>query len=72
MSFPSSFHYENESDFIRRLIMPVLQRLGFSAVTNYRGTREHGKDLVFGETDRFDHLPPSGGPGQRKPGLRCR
>ena len=55
MSFPSSFHYENEADFIRRLIVPVLQRLGFDAVTNYHGTREHGKDLVFGETDRFGH-----------------
>ena len=55
MSFPSSFHYENESEFIRRLIEPVLQRLGFDAVTNYHGTREHGKDLVFGETDRFGH-----------------
>ena len=55
MSFASSFHYENEADFIRRLIVPVLQRLGFDAVTNYHGTREHGKDLVFGETDRFGH-----------------
>ena len=55
MSFPSSFHYENEADFIRRLIVPVLQRLGFDAVTNYHGTREYGKDLVFGETDRFGH-----------------
>ena len=55
MSFPSSFHYENEADFIRRLVVPVLQRLGFDAVTNYHGTREHGKDLVFGETDRFGH-----------------
>jgi hypothetical protein len=53
MSFPSSFHYENEADFIRRLVVPVLQRLGFDAVTNYHGMREHGKDLVFGETDRF-------------------
>ena len=52
---PSSFHYENEADFIRRLIVPVLQRLGFDAVTNYHGTREYGKDLVFGETDRFGH-----------------
>ena len=39
-------------DFIRRLIIPILERLGFRVMI-YHGTREFGRDLVFGATDRF-------------------
>ena len=36
--------------------MPLLHRLGFSIVVHFHGSREFGKDLVFGEIDRFGHV----------------
>jgi hypothetical protein len=55
MSIHKALNYADESDFVQRLLIPVLERLGFERVTNYHGAREFGKDLVFGETDKFGH-----------------
>src|SRR5947208_1568790 len=56
MAFPLEFKYTNEEDFIQRFLIPLLQRLGFSLVVNYHGHSEFGKDLIFGEIDRFGHV----------------
>jgi hypothetical protein len=56
MAFPPEFQYANEGDFIQRLLIPLLQRLGYSLVVNYHGTLEYGKDLLFAEVDRFGHV----------------
>jgi len=36
--------------------MPLLLRLGFGIVMNYHGQREFGRDVVFGDVDRFGHV----------------
>jgi hypothetical protein len=56
MALPAEFNYRNEDDFIQRLLIPLLQRLGFSLVVNYHGSSEFGKDLIFAEVDRFGHV----------------
>lgn len=57
MAIPSELSsYANEDDFCQRYIIPLLGRLGFSIVVNYHGAREFGKDVVFGEIDRFGHV----------------
>lgn len=48
--------FDNESGLIGRFLIPLLGRLGFSIIVNYHGTREFGKDLIFGEIDRFSHV----------------
>src|SRR5687768_1567002 len=48
--------FTSEDDFVQRFLIPLLFRLGYSVVVNYHGKREHGKDLVFGEFDRFGHV----------------
>jgi len=57
MAFPSELkQFANEDDFIQRFLVPLLKRLGFGLVTNYHGNTEFGKDLVFGEIDRFGNI----------------
>jgi hypothetical protein len=56
MAMPQEFAYQDEADFTAKLLIPLLQRLGFSLVVNYHGSREFGKDLVFGEIDHFGHI----------------
>jgi hypothetical protein len=56
MPIPSEFNYSNEADFVQRFLIPLLQRLGFSVVVNYHGSREFGKDLIFAEVDRFANI----------------
>lgn len=56
MAFPPQLQFANEDDFTQRLLIPLLQRLGFSLVINYHGTSELGKDLIFAEIDRFGHV----------------
>jgi len=56
MAFPPQFQYANEEAFIQGFLIPLLQRLGFSLVFNYHGSSEFGKDLIFGEIDRFGHV----------------
>jgi hypothetical protein len=55
MAIPQELQqYSNEADFTARFVIPLLQRLGFSVVLNFHGTREFGKDLVVGDRDRFN------------------
>jgi hypothetical protein len=56
MAFPTELaSFKCEDDFIQRFLIPLLKRLGFSVV-NYHGTREHGRDLIVAEMDRFGHV----------------
>jgi|GEM_PF-2783470 len=48
--------YSNEGDFIRKFLIPLLRRLGFSILVDYHGKREFGVDLIFAEIDRFSHV----------------
>lgn len=56
MAIVNSFSFLNEADFLDQLILPMLQRLGYSLVSRFHGTREFGKDAVFAELDRFGHV----------------
>jgi hypothetical protein len=56
MAIPKELEYDSEAIFITKFVVPLLQRLGFSLVVNYHGTKEFGKDIVFGEIDRFGHV----------------
>lgn len=56
MAFPADFNYRTEEEFTQNLVIPLLNRLGFSVVLNYHGTMEFGKDLIIGEFDRFAHV----------------
>ena len=56
MAIPKELNYRNEDDFTQRLLVPLLQRLGFSMTVNYHGSREFGRDLIFAEFDRFGHV----------------
>ena len=57
MAIPPEFrNFNDEADFTARWIIPLLHRLGFSVVVNYHGQREFGRDVVFGEIDRFGHV----------------
>lgn len=48
--------FADEARFCTRFLVPLLRRLGYSIVTEYHGQREFGKDLVFGEIDRFGEV----------------
>ncbi|QDT14850.1 hypothetical protein [Alienimonas californiensis] len=48
--------YQNEEQFTDEFLIPLMRRLGFSVVMNYHGASEFGKDVVFGEVDRFGHV----------------
>jgi hypothetical protein len=48
--------FGSEADFTSRFLVPLLRRLGFSVVADYHGKQEFGKDLVFGEIDRFGEV----------------
>jgi len=57
MPFAEEFsQYKNEADFRDRMLIPLISRLGYSMVVNYHGQREFGRDIVFGEIDRFGHV----------------
>jgi hypothetical protein len=57
VAIPSEIgNFSSEDDFVQRFLIPMLFRMGFSVVANYHGKREQGKDLVFGEIDRFGHV----------------
>jgi hypothetical protein len=43
----------SENAFVQKFLIPLLSRFGFEIVKNYHGSREHGRDLIFGEIDRF-------------------
>jgi len=51
------YHGENkEFQFRDEFVMPLLIRLGFGIVVNYHGQREFGRDVIFGDVDRFGHV----------------
>lgn len=56
MPIEKEFKFQNEADFTSHFLVPLLRRLGFSVVVDYHGVREFGKDLVFGEIDRFGEV----------------
>ena len=57
MPIEKEFNYANEADFTSHFLVPLLRRLGFLIVAEYHNTvAEFGKDLVFGEIDRFGQL----------------
>lgn len=45
--------FVDEASFRRDFIKPLLNKLGFSLVTDFHGRREFGKDFVFSELNRF-------------------
>jgi hypothetical protein len=48
--------YPNEAEFRERFVKPLLNRLGFFAVTHEHGSQEFGKDFVFSELHRLGGL----------------
>ena len=54
MPFPAEFNgIRNETQFVKNFVHPLLRKLGFAVILDYHGMEEFGKDLVFGEIDRF-------------------
>lgn len=59
MAIPIQLLYQGENkefQFRDGFVMPLLIRLGFGVVLNYHGQREFGRDVVFGDLDRFGHV----------------
>jgi hypothetical protein len=56
MPLEPALSFQNEADFTSRFLVPLVRRLGYSIVAEYHGAREFGKDLVFGEIDRFGEV----------------
>lgn len=56
MAYPPEFDYANEADFTDRLVVPLLNRLGYSLVVNFHGANEQGKDLIVADVGRFSHV----------------
>jgi hypothetical protein len=59
MTIPAQLNYSGpnkEFQFRDVFIMPLLIRLGFGVVANNHGQREFGRDVVFGDVDRFGHV----------------
>jgi hypothetical protein len=47
---------QKEFQFRDKFVMPLLVQLGFGIVVNYHGKRELGRDVIFGDLDRFGHV----------------
>ena len=59
IAIPSELTYEGsdkEFQFRDKFVMPFLVQLGFRIVLNYHGQRELGRDVIFGDVDRFGHV----------------
>ncbi|MBI3462300.1 MAG: hypothetical protein HY000_04460 [Planctomycetes bacterium] len=59
MGIPAELVYQGpdkELQFRDMFVMPLLVRLGFGVVVNYHGQREFGRDVIFGDLDRFGHV----------------
>ena len=59
MAIPAQLSYQGPSkefQFRDQFVMPLLVRLGFGVVANNHGQREFGRDIVFGDIDRFGHV----------------
>lgn len=48
--------FAGEAEFRARWINPFLQKLGYTMVTHSHGPDEHGKDHIFADFDRFEHV----------------
>lgn len=53
MPIPKELKFKDEAAFRDEYLIPLIQRLGFSIVFNYHGQAEFGKDIIFGDIDRF-------------------
>jgi len=53
---PINLTANNESDFSRHIILPILRKLGFTNIKYNHGKREYGKDFVFARITEFDEL----------------
>src|SRR5260221_7391682 len=59
MAIPVQLTYEGQNkefQFRDNFVMTLLVRLGFGVVANYHGQREFGRDVIFGDVDRFGHV----------------
>ena len=59
MAIPAQLVYKGENrivHFFDTFVMPLLIQLGFGIVVNYHGQREFGRDVIFGDIDRFGHV----------------
>lgn len=59
MTIPAQLVYPGQSgepQFRDNFVMPLLIRLGFGVVVNYHGQLEFGRDVIFGDVDRFGHV----------------
>ncbi len=59
MAIPVQLIFEDQNkefQFRDKFVMPLLLRLGFGVVVNYHGQREFGRDVIFGDVDRFGHV----------------
>ncbi len=59
MAIPAQLTYQGtnkEFQFRDLFVMPLLVRHGFGVVANNHGQREFGRDVVFGDVDRFGHV----------------
>jgi len=48
--------FKNEAEFREKWIGPFLQKLGYVLVTHTHGAGEQGKDFIFADFDRFEHI----------------
>lgn len=53
MSLPD---FKDEIEFRDKFIGPLLQKLGYVLVTHTHGANEHGKDFIFADFDKFEHI----------------
>ena len=56
MPIEKALNFQSEADFTSRFLVELLRRLGYSIIAEHHGQREFGKDLVFGEIDRFGEV----------------
>ena len=59
MAIPPQLTYDGqdkEFQFRDKFVMPLLVQLGFGIVVNHHGHREFGRDVIFGDLDRFGHV----------------
>lgn len=70
---PSQLAYtggEREFQFRDQFIMPLLVRLGFGIVVIYHRSRKFGRDVMFGDIDRFAQNKESKGVKESKARVR--
>jgi hypothetical protein len=48
--------FKNEAEFRTAWLGPFLQKMGYLLVTQTHGADEQGKDFIFADFDKFDHI----------------